>query len=577
MRPPIKTRLNPRTWESATRQRLLLALAVVLLVLGWRWVIFAKGRRLQRLGEELVAVNMLVKYPVPNWAGSQILFAQSTEQGVGLHVLNLATGQRLPVYELAEGRILSGSLLLLDWSPDDSMLAYAKPVKGKKQEVVLCSSSVGKKVGSLAVVGLIKEFRWLSPASFAYLNDSNNIYVAARDAQGKWRQTQEFKGITQPPVTHFAAVSANELVWKQAGGIWLLDLAATGAERLWKPETNRLISCYFARENGKLLISAQNKDGSYQILALNLNTRRTDRLNEVTEASIGKVNWVNSGSGFAFQCPDHWGDSLWVRRRTGASQATVLFADGEVIDFKARRDRIFIYGSEGNEPPGIWEYTVGSEALRCVVAATEKPLRASRSVRHTSATLTNGTRVITYQRWSPARKTGKLGPLILGQTPYRWNAYPQLAAAAGYHFVTVNRKSWEEGIDQWEEDVLAVRAELVKKPEVDGQRIYLYGHSAETYPMSNLAASWPELWKGALMLSPSTLPDLTRCRLSTVLIDAGELDTGARERLTKYQADAARAGVAVKLVIHPQARHTSWSRTTELAKVKALAEFLEAN
>jgi hypothetical protein len=76
------------------------------------------------------------------------------------------------------------------------------------------------------------------------------------------------------------------------------------------------------------------------------------------------------------------------------------------------------------------------------------------------------------------------------------------------------------------------------------------------------------------MLSPSALPDLTTCRFTRLFIDAGELDTGSRERLETFQNDAARAGVATRVVIHPQARHTSWSRSTEREKVRELALWL---
>jgi len=576
MHEPNRLPWNPSRREPTARKRILAAVAVIAVVLGWRLVVYAKARHLQNIGRELVAVNMLVKYPVPNNAGSQVLFAQSTDQGVGLYLLNIASGKRETVYELSEGRILSGSLLLLDWAPDDAMLAYAKPVKGKKQQVVLCSPSVVRTVRSLTVVGLIKEFRWLSPGAFAYLNNANDIYVVARGSHGKWAQTHEFKNVTSPPVTHFSALSPTALAWKQSGGIWTLDLASGRASPLWKPETNHLVSAYFSNEKGKLLVSARNRDLSYDILSLDPETRAAYALGKVTEPNISKVNWANAGKGFAFQCADHWGDSLSLRGRESEEQAR-LFSQGEVIDFKARRDKVFLYGSEGNEPPGIWEYNVGTGAMRCLVASTRRAFTFAKAIRHSSGTLTNGSRIITYQLWAPSHiPKGKRLPLILGQTPYRWNAYPYLAAAAGCQFVTVNRKSWEEGIEHWEEDVLAVQAEFAKRPAVDPKRLYLYGHSAETVPISSLAASRPELWKGALIPSPAALPDLRSCRLSALLIDAAELDPGQAERLSAYQAEAAKVGVEVKLVLHPKARHTSWSRSTEQAKVEALAGFLFA-
>lgn len=576
MRDAMTMPAKPRRREAGRWKRVLAAMAVVMVVLGWRLAVYARGRHLRSIGRELVAVNLQVKNPVPNRAGSQVLFAQSSDRGVGIQVLNIQTGKRQTVFDLPEGRIWGGSLLLLEWSPDDTMLAYAKPAKGKQQQVVLCSAATATKVGALSVAGLIKGFQWLSADAFVYLNNTNDIYAAVRKGDGTWAQSRKFKGVAQPPVTGFTALSATVLAWQQSGAIWRLDLARGEPERLWRPETNRLISSYYSTGSGQMIVHAQNRDQSHQILALDLQTRAVFPMARVAEPDIGKVNWVNGGKGFAFECHDHWGDSLYLRRGTDET-AERLFAEGEVIDFKARRDKVFIYGSEGNEPPGIWEYSLGTGAARCLVASTEKPFSFGKAVQHTWGTLTNGSRVITYQAWSPAHLSRQdRRPLILSQTASRWNAYPYLAAAAGCQLVAVSRKSWDEGLEHWEEDVLAVQSEFANRAGVDRKRVYLYGYSAETYRISNLAASRPDLWKGALLVSPSVLPDLSKCRLARLLVDAAELDPGQRERLSAYQAEAARAGVEVELVLHPNARHVSWSRTTEQARVERFAAYLRA-
>jgi hypothetical protein len=568
--------LHAERRESGIWQRVAAAAAVVTVVLGWRLVVYAKAQHLQRIGRELVGVNMLVKRPVPNHAGNQLLYAQSTERGIAAYVLNVASGRRQAVYEVAEGRILRGSVQLLEWAPDDMILAYAKPIKGRKQQVVLCSSSILQKVGALEVAGQIKEFRWLSPGAFAYLNDTNTVYVVRRSSDGKWVQRPEYKAAARTPVTQIAAVSATVLAWKQGGAVWTLDLVTGKAGPLWKPESGRLLSCSFSDEKGQFILSTKLGSGNYQILALDPLTRAVYPLDVIARPDISKVGWVDGGKGFAFVSTDQWVSSLCLWRRDLGEQAT-LFAEGGVIDFRARRDKIFILGSERHEPPGIWEYNIGTGAMRCLVPPMEKPFSFAKTINHRSGALTNASRVVTYELWGPARTApGKRLPLIVGQTPYAWTPYPYVAAAAGWQFVTVNRKSWVDGIDRWEEDVLAVLAEFAHRREVDSSRVYLYGHSAETIPISSLTASRPELWKGVMILSPTGLPELSQSRLSSMLIDAAELDRGQEARLSAYQAEAAKAGVVVKLVIHPKALHTSWSRSTEQAKVRELAAFLSA-
>jgi predicted esterase len=548
-------------------------LAIFAIVALWYGAVAFSRRHAQEAGRELASVNLLVKYPSPNWAGTQALIARSTEIGVAVVLVDWAGGRRQKVYEAPESRILSGSLLLLEWAPDDTVCCYAKPIKGKQQSVVFCSAITGTTAGSLTVTGYVKEFKWLSPSSLAYLNDRQEIHMAVRNSQGKWSHARRFEIPGNPAPTHLSAVSPTQVAWKQSGALWTGTISDQQSRLLWKPETNRLISCYSSPESASLLVNAQNRDRGHSALAVRRDGQKAELLGHVAAGPISKMNWADAGRGFAWQRTDHWGDSLEVWT-DGTRGPHTLFAEGDVIDFKTRGRKIFVYGSRGQEPPGLWEHDLGTGLERPLVEAMEKDFKGVASVRHESGMMTNAGRVVPYQRWFPSGRRGTKRPVILAQTPFRWSPYPYVAALAGFEFVSMNRKNWESGIDHWEEDVLAMREELCRRGEADPGRIYLYGHSAETSPISSLGAAQPGLWRGALMLSPSALPDLTTCRFTRLFIDAGELDTGARERLEAYQNDAARAGVATRVVIHPQALHTSWSRSTEREKVRELALWL---
>ncbi len=571
----MSTREQPsgqgRRWLRACGQ-ILAALAVVAL---WYLAVAGSQRGRQRVGRELASVNLLVKNPSPNWAGTQALIAQSTETGVAIVLVDFASGRRQTVYETPERRILGGSLLLLEWSPDSGTCCYAKPMKGAKQSIVFCGALTGTTVGSLAATGYVKEFKWLSPTAVAYLNDRQEIHLAVRNSRGKWSHARRFAAGSNPASTHLCAVSPTQVAWKQEGALWTGDLADEQPRQLWKPETNRLVSCYGSPESAFLLVNAENPDHGYAALAVRRDGGSARLLGNIAPGQINKVNWADSGQGFAWQRNDHWGDSLEVWRARARGPMT-LFPDGDVIDFKARGNKLFIYGSRGQEPPGVWEYDLGAGRERSLVAALEKDFKGIAAVRRESGMLTNAGRVVAYQRWFPAGRPGAKRPVILAQTPFRWSPYPYVAALAGFEFVSLNRKTWESGLDNWEADILALREELCRRGEVDPRRMYLYGHSAETSPISALGAARPELWRGALLLSPGGLPDLSACRFARLFIDAGELDTGARQRLEAFQNDAARAGVPVRLVIHPEARHTSWSRGTEREKVRQIALWLGA-
>lgn len=578
-KPEIDGSRNRKTALDGWRRqaRALWPVLVVLAAAGlWRAAVAVSRVGAQRMGRELASVDLLVKYPSPNWAGTQALIAQSTKEGVGLTLVDFASGSRRRVYETHEGRILSGSLLLLEWSPDDSACCYAKPIKGKRQSLVFCGASTGATVGSLIVTGYVKEFKWLSPGSLAYLNDRREVCLATRNSRGKWSHAARFEAGKGPAPTHLCAVSPTQAAWKQAGALWTGDTRSEAARVLWRPETNRLVSCYSSPESEFLLVSAENADGSYTALAVRPGNGEAYGQGIIPPGAISKLNWADSGRGLAWQRTDHWGDSLQVWRR-GVKGPETLFPEGEVIDFKARGGRLFLYGSRGSEPPGLWEHDLATGGERCLVPASAGALTGLAAVRHDWGMLTNDGRVLAYQRWYPRAGRARVRrPVILSQTPFRWSPYPYAAALAGYEFASINRKSWEEGLENWIGDVLALREELLRQGIGDPARMYLYGHSAETSPISELGAQRPELWRGALLLSPSGLPPLPACRFRSLFLDAGELDPGARQRLERFQNEAARAGVATRLVVHPGARHTSWSRDTEREKVRQLTDWLRA-
>lgn len=556
--------------------KLLYALSIVLLISGWRFVIYINAGQFRHLAYQLTSVTKLVNHPVPNYAGTQLLFAQSTKHGVGVFLTDVAEKEERLLFELPEGQIRN--LSLLTWSPNDQLYAYAEPnigehPKGKPQKVTLCNASDGSLNSSATVFGVIEAFCWLTADSFAYLNNSNHVHVMAYTTGGEWKEQRALTNLTSMPITDFTAISLNTVAWEQDGIIWKWPIFKSDPEELWKTKTNQLVGFSYSPENQKLIICARNDNRTYQVSSFDPRIGAFEILNRISIPNISQVKWINSGRGYALLGTDHWGDSLYVSP-DGSHSMTAAFQEGHVIEFRECIDRLFIFGSEGVEPAGIWQYDLPTHQVRPIIPVTKKPLNFAKSVHHSSATLTNGDHEITYQVWRPERiSRGKKYPLIITQTPYYWSPFPVMAASSGYYFVKVNRISWEAGIDTWESDVLAVYNELSKDVQIDLGRVFLFGHSIETVPLSNLAAEKPLLWKGIIILSPIELPDLSRTDLSAIWIDAGELDRRL-DRLPAYQAEASKIGTRTRLVIHPKARHKSWSKAIEQAQIEEMAAFL---
>jgi pimeloyl-ACP methyl ester carboxylesterase len=182
--------------------------------------------------------------------------------------------------------------------------------------------------------------------------------------------------------------------------------------------------------------------------------------------------------------------------------------------------------------------------------------------------------------WEPVKvDAGKKYPLIITQTTYGWSPYQQIAAQEGYYFATVARPYWsDKTIYNWGADVMALYSMMAKNPNIDTNRVFLFATSWDTAFLSQLVSEKPDLWRGAILITPSTVPDLSSWHNPKIFVVAGKNQAGEIERLTQYQdAAAAGLGVPVKLFLQKGAEHISRSVATERARTMQLAKFLAEN
>lgn len=116
-------------------------------------------------------------------------------------------------------------------------------------------------------------------------------------------------------------------------------------------------------------------------------------------------------------------------------------------------------------------------------------------------------RVVNYYYVAPATIVlGRKYPVVVDQSSAIKNRRMrdiQFLANVGIYYVSPNRY----GITNWgvvpdEADVLTVLGELGKMPDVDTNRFYVMGQSATTRAAIMLVNSYPELWRGLLLMEP---------------------------------------------------------------------------
>jgi acetyl esterase/lipase len=95
--------------------------------------------------------------------------------------------------------------------------------------------------------------------------------------------------------------------------------------------------------------------------------------------------------------------------------------------------------------------------------------------------------------------------------------------------------------------------------------------------MDSVLTNSPRLWKGVILLNPTTLPDLSSApwlqQRPKVLISVGEEEHEV-DRLKKYQETALESGVMVEYVIHPGEWHHIVGNAAQLERTKAILHFV---
>ena len=562
---------------------------VVVLVLGGRffWSRAQRPAHLMDIADELGSIAEFRDPPSPNHAGTRLLVAQDAQNGPGVFLCDLTTGAKKLLFEEKQQDYFVQRFGLLGWSQDDSLFAYYRQSAPKigAVDIVICDGNSGAVLSRISVSCWLSSFAWLSPSNFVYLNDMQDLFVYERDPRYGWDLAQFRKNVTNGKrfeAQCFTATSTNSVAWLVDGAIWSLDLASDSPVKTWESPTNTLVDFSFSLEIEKYLLNCTNQQGHflYTFEPTNNSFNRFDQLVCPPQDSIIKVAFVNQGRGYSYLSNHSDMISLFIKTNSSV-QAVPLMGQGEIRTYTPGIDRLFIPGSQTNEPRAIWEYTVESGTLQCVVPASSRPIHYSKLVSPTVGVATNGFgNQFSYHFWPPVNvAAGKKYPLILGATPYSWTPYPQAAANLGYYFLTADRPGWgSESAKQWTGEVTALYALVAKNPQIDTNRILLYARSEETGSLSELIEQNPRLWKGAIIFDPGgALPDLSIQQPLDILIVAGEEDTNVVNSVAAYQEKAIGVGRPLTVAIIEHAPHDSFGTMVQTKRLRHLVKFLSEN
>jgi predicted esterase len=570
---------------------LLVALFAAFLVYAWhrsanRRPPVSSATRLEQIANELGSIAQFRQDLWPNSHGTALVFCQLTEKGIGIYFWDAVSDRKKQVCEQEEqGYRWPNRHCLLGWAPDDSLFACAYPPHDTDQpneDILICSGTNGERLAALRVDTNLVEAAWLSSRSFVYSTSTKNLCLCGQKPDGTWIQMRTFEAVSTNQLRALVATSSNSVAWREGGEIWRADLTSGSRDRIWDSTTSRLEDLKPSDVFGELLLTCSDELGWFQLLFRPPTKEHprgvTHELSRVAEDRPKYVIFREEAEYKRFSVrADADSDTVQLLWR-----GTIDGSQGANDNYVLTPDYFYVTGTLTNQPPGIWRLNLRKQTLRCIVPGSETPLKHARIVTPTGGTFLNDNGVRTYHLWKPPEaSSGGRHPLILGQTPGTWLAYPHIAANANCYFAIVDRTYWmESALNGWKTDVMSLYQTLIKDPNVDTNRVFLYGQGEETAFLTELLAQRPELWNGAFLVSPGDLAKpasvtaLSNAIPVKILIVAGTEDPGAVQRVTEYQKAASRAGASVEVVIQDGVQHVTKSIATERARAMLFAKFL---
>ena len=306
-----------------------------------------------------------------------------------------------------------------------------------------------------------------------------------------------------------------------------------------------------------------------------------------TADSIQNPQWMGK-NGYAYVAFNSGRGDVMVVDASN-EQKTSLSANGDVRWLQAGMEgqKLLMVATFNNEPAaGIWQYDIASRQLHPVVSYSDYPsIYAQDIVPHIIAVKLQSGQSVNCTIYSPPNlNPHKKYPLLIGYTHpgtvinggFGRLGLPAVAECGAF-VVVVNRASWDDGIEQWEDMVTGVRKGLEKNRNIDFNQVFVFAASKETYYLSECVAKSPELWKGIILLDPTGLPDFSRSpRLQErpqILISAGG-EEHEEDRLKKYQEESLRSGVLVDVVISSGENHFFVGNAGQLDRARAMIHFI---
>ena len=537
--------------------------------------------RLDAAMKEIFSITGLRASPVANHCGDKIIYAWNDAVGVSFSLLNLTTLASTQIGSLPEADYAHPKAFdLYGWSPDDRCLAYSAAVAGDqpRRRVFLCDGATGTKRASFDLEGVIQQGIWLTTNSLVFLDEKYGLSLFNLEPENRF-SANGGKGLIQLREVHIhdnsyslARISDHSFAYVSNGVALTCDLIAN-TSTAWLQTTNTTIEWldYDSVRAEFLFCQSDGNPETDRFLFRFQPAANPSSPERVTDFHTFKGQWIEHGPGFVFVGTK--GNANYLAVETGRDHfRTNLFTGGHVRSYSTSPDgeKVYAVASIGPEPLGLWEYDITAKKLRALLPDT-KPLfqTAKVIVPINAATRPEEGNIRYYYLPPPDLQPGKKYPAIIDRpTDSRFDEGAQFLANAGIFYVSANRHGLasSDRLATAAADILAVYHDLTNNQSIDPARIFLTGRSSSTSVAVDLAEVHPELWRGLILLAPTTFPkNPLEPNFPATLVSIGDHENiDFHKAALRLAAAGCAQSIPVQIRTHPLAGH--WFEGDELTE-----------
>jgi hypothetical protein len=570
-------------WARANRSGFLITACVVVVIVGrWAYNDMEKTQR-WKMADELAAATIFWGLPAANPDNTEYVYGQRSKAGLAVYWQN-AAGNKSLIWERKEGDFNPSIFSVQDWSPDGKYFAFACDGHAR-----IRASNDGRQVADINVGGGLFNFVWLSPSSIAAFT-WRDLFLLNQGQVG-WTKIKLFSVTNASSVNTLIRLSSDSVAWRQDDDVWTFNLRTRTPSKISDATTNPVLGLFFSEAGRSLLMNCGTNGGDLFRCFPEEPDRPWVHLGKIGNPDdfIYKVYEIDGGRGYAYLSSNqHDRDSrpavenknftLLVKKTIQDAPVTIL-GKREIEDCELNGDHLYILGTQTNEPPGLWDYNVKSETLRCLFSGLSSTKYSKFSTPEYKTTTNALGESVSYYIWPPTHMvSGKKYPLVVTQTTYRWMLEAEIAVNSGYYFALAERPSWfSQRINSWGEDVKSVCADLAKNGSIDTNQIFLSSVSTmEGGPLKELMAKYPEFSKGAFLQGGIGPTSMNGDSADIVMLIGDKDDSLKLADLKTYQEAAVRNGIAVKVVLR-KGPHSTITQDNQIQLGRQYADFLYSN